>query len=80
MKVKVVVSCKNQVKYLCKKIQKGGVANSVSLYFTYFEGLSRYRITRRVRVCLKAFVAAAFGSSEPFYSGKWACPVGAIPT
>ena len=30
-------------------------------------------------MCLKGFVTAAFGSSEPFYCGKWACPVGAIP-
>ena len=29
---------------------------------------------------LKGFVTAAVGSSEPFYFGKWACPVGAIPT
>ena len=29
---------------------------------------------------LKGFVTAAFGNSEPFYFGKWACPVGAIPT
>ena len=30
-------------------------------------------------MCLKVFVTAVFGSSEPFYFGKWACPVGAIP-
>ena len=31
-------------------------------------------------MCLKELVTAAFGSSEPFYMGKWACHVGAIPT
>ena len=29
---------------------------------------------------LKGLVTAAFGSYEPFYTGKWACRVGAIPT
>ena len=29
-------------------------------------------------MCLKGLVT--FGSYEPFYFGKWACPVGAIPT
>ena len=28
----------------------------------------------------KGLITAAFGSSEPFYFGKWACPVGTIPT
>ena len=31
-------------------------------------------------MCLEGLVTAAFGSSEPFYMGKWACRVGAIPT
>ena len=31
-------------------------------------------------MCLKELVTAAFGSSEPFYMEKRACPVGAIPT
>ena len=30
-------------------------------------------------MCLKELVTAAFGSSEPFYMGKWACHVGATP-
>ena len=44
---------------------------NVSVYFTYFEGLTGYRNSHRVYVCmctcLKRFVTAAFESSEPFY-------------
>ena len=30
-------------------------------------------------LCLKRLITLAFGNSEPFHLGYWACHVGAIP-